>query len=52
MEDKFKKYLPEFYRNHLLDKFHNIHQGNMSVRDYIARFDDLILRCDVREDRY
>jgi len=24
----------------------------MSVRDYIARFDDLTLCCDVREDRY
>jgi len=49
MKDKFKEnYLLEFYRNHLLD----ICQGNMYVWDYIARFDDLTLRCDVREDCY
>ena len=24
----------------------------MSIRDYIAKFGDLALRCDVREDRF
>ena len=53
MKNKLKeKYLSEFYRNHLLDKLHNLHQGNISFRDYIAIFDNLTLRCDVREDHY
>ena len=53
MKDKFKeKYLPEFYRNHLSDKLHTLRQGNMPVRDYIARFHDITLCCDVRENCY
>ena len=32
MKHKLKeKYLPEFYRNRLLDKLHNLRQGSMSV---------------------
>ena len=47
-ENKHKEiYLPESYRNRLLDKLHNLRQGSMSLQDYIARFD-----CDVREDRF
>jgi len=42
MKNKLKKkYIPEIYRNHLLDGLHNLRYGNMSVRDYITRFDDL-----------
>ena len=51
MKDKLKeKHLSEFYRDRFLDKLHNLRQGNMSVWDYIARFDDLTLHYDVRED--
>ena len=35
----------------LLNKLHNFRQGDLSVRDYIARFEDLICCCDVREHR-
>ena len=53
MKDKLKKkYLPEFYWNCLLNKLHNLSQGNMSVYDYITRFDDLTLCCDMRENCY
>jgi len=30
----------EGYMHRLLDKLHNLHQGDLSVRDYIARFSD------------
>ena len=53
MKDKLKeKYLPKSYRNHLLDELHNLHQGNMFVQNNTVRFDDLTLRCDVKEDSY
>lgn len=43
MKDKFKeKYILMYYRNCLLGKLH--------VWDYMARFDGLNLRCDVRMD--
>jgi len=32
-----------------LDKLHNLSLGDLSVRHYIARFEDLTRRCDMRE---
>jgi len=49
MKQKFKeKCLPDSYKQRLLDKLHNLHQGSMSVQDYTTEFDDLTLRCKVR----
>ena len=39
----------EYYRDHLLDQLYNFHQGDMFVQDYIAIFENLIRRSDVRE---
>jgi len=33
----------------LLDKLHNLYQGDLSSRDYIVKFEDLSRYCDVRE---
>ena len=44
-----KKYILEYFRNHLLDQLYNVRQGDMPVQDYIAKFENLILCCDVRE---
>ena len=50
MKEKIKKkYLPEYYRNRLLHQLHNFRQGNMLVHDYITKFEDLTLHCDVSE---
>ena len=50
MKEKLKeKYLPEYYKNRLLDQLNNLRQGDMSVQNYIAKFEDLTLRCDVSE---
>jgi len=49
MKEKLEeKYLPEYYRNHLLDKLHNLRQSDISVQDYRANFEDLTFCCDVR----
>ena len=39
----------QYYKNHPLDQLHNLHQGHMPVQDFIAIFDDLTRRSDVRE---
>ena len=52
MKEKFtEKYLPEYYKNHLLDQLHNLRQGHMSIQNYIAIFEDLTRCYDVREHR-
>ena len=44
-----EKYLPESYNQQLLDQWNKIHQGNRSVSDYIAEFDEFAVRCSVTE---
>ena len=52
MKEKLKeKYLPKYYRNRLLDQLHNLRQTDMSIQDYIAKFEDLTLRYDERWHR-
>ena len=34
-----------------LEQLYNLRQGNLSIRDYIDRFENLTRRCDVREHR-
>jgi len=42
MKEKLaEKYLLEYYRNYLLKRY-------MFIQDYIATFEDLTCRCDVR----
>ena len=41
-----EKYLPESYNQKLLDQWNRIRQGNRSVSDYIAQFDDFTVRCN------
>jgi len=50
-ENLKEKYLPEYNRKCLLDLLHNLCLGDMSVQDYIAKFEDLTFHCDVREHR-
>jgi len=39
----------QHYRDPHLDQLHNLHQGHVSVHDYIAIFKDLTHRNEVRE---
>ena len=51
MKEKLKsKYLPVSYRQWMLDEWQNLKQGSKPVSDYIAKFDEYMSRCDIRED--
>eukprot|EP00268_Persea_americana_P024504 TRINITY_DN23914_c0_g4_i3.p1 TRINITY_DN23914_c0_g4~~TRINITY_DN23914_c0_g4_i3.p1 ORF type:complete len:415 (+),score=60.05 TRINITY_DN23914_c0_g4_i3:201-1445(+) len=51
MKERLKdKYLPQSYRERLLDQRSNLRQGSMTVSEYITKFEEFNLRCDVRED--
>jgi len=39
----------QHYRDPYVDQLHNLHQGHMSVHNYIAIFKDLAHRSEVRE---
>jgi hypothetical protein len=51
MKQKFQeKYLPQSYRNKLLDQWNNLKQGNKSTNEYITQFNDYMIRCAIREN--
>ena len=41
------KFVPACYRPMIIDECQHLQQGDGSVVDYIARFDDLMIRCNV-----
>ncbi|KAK8933568.1 hypothetical protein KSP39_PZI015465 [Platanthera zijinensis] len=45
-----EKYLPASYRDRLLDEVYALRQGTMSVAEYMTKFDDLMVRSDLREE--
>ncbi|CAL2237611.1 unnamed protein product [Prunus armeniaca] len=52
MKERLKqKYLPLSYEQSLLDEWQTLRQDDMLVAEYIAKFEEFMLRCDIREDR-
>ena len=50
MREKLRrKYLPASYTQKLLDQWQTLSQGSKSVADYIAKFDEYVMRCKVVE---
>jgi len=45
-----KKYVPETYRGSLMQELYALRQGPMTIDEYKARFDNLVLRSQIRED--
>ncbi|KAI9200279.1 hypothetical protein LWI28_005289 [Acer negundo] len=45
-----EKYLPTYYRSALLDQYLNIKQSSSSVNDHMSVFDDLLIRCNIKEE--
>ncbi|KAI9194147.1 hypothetical protein LWI28_003501 [Acer negundo] len=45
-----EKYLPTYYRSALLEQYLNIKQSSSSVNDYMSVFDDLLIRCNIKEE--
>ncbi|KAL3821482.1 hypothetical protein ACJIZ3_007387 [Penstemon smallii] len=41
---------PLSYHQQLLDKWQSLRQGSMSVTEYISKFEEFMLRCNVTED--
>ena len=51
MKDKLReKYLPPCYHQRLLDQWQKLTQGNRPADEYIAKFDEYLMRCNVNED--
>jgi hypothetical protein len=46
-----EKYIPQSYRNKLLDQWNNLRQGNKSINEYITQFNDYMIRCAIRENK-
>ncbi|KAL9415754.1 hypothetical protein AB3S75_039028 [Citrus x aurantiifolia] len=44
-----RKFLPDNYRQDIYLKFHNFRQKELSVEDYTAEFDNLMMKCDLVE---
>jgi len=50
MRDKLKaKFLPTHYLHDNYLKFHNLKQGTKSVEEYTREFEQLLLKCDLKE---
>ena len=51
MRDKLKaKFLPSHYVQDNYFKLHHLKQGTKSVEEYTREFEQLLLKCDLRED--
>jgi len=44
-----KKYLPSYFKDNLLDHLSRLRQRSLSIKEYMTKFDDLTVRCDVSE---
>ncbi|MQM18456.1 hypothetical protein Taro_051448 [Colocasia esculenta] len=45
-----EKYLPATYRQRLIDRWQSLTQGSRPASEYIAEFDEYLLRCGVHEE--
>ncbi|MQM18642.1 hypothetical protein Taro_051636 [Colocasia esculenta] len=45
-----EKYLPATYHQCLIDRWQSLTRGNRPVSEYIAEFDEYLLRCGVHEE--
>lgn len=52
MKHQFKeKYLPPSYYPRLLDQWNLLGQGNMPANEYVAKFDEFMVRCSTVESK-
>ncbi|GFZ09160.1 hypothetical protein Acr_20g0009680 [Actinidia rufa] len=45
-----EKYLPQSYQGDMLDKWNILRQGSKPATEYVAQFEEYLMRCDIRED--
>ena len=47
MTDELKgKYVPPSFSDRLMDKWHQYNQGNKLAKEYVAKFDEFLIRCN------
>ena len=52
MKDRLKeKYVPPYYYDHLLDRWHRIFQGNKSAKKYASEFDEFLNCYNILDKR-
>ena len=44
------KFVPAYYQPMIIDEWQHLRQGDGTVADYIARFDDLMIRCNIDKE--
>ena len=44
------KFVPACYRPMIINEWQHLRQGDSTVADYIARFDDLMIHCNLDEE--
>ena len=44
------KFVPACYRPMIIDEWQHLRQGDETVVDYIAQFDDLMIQCNIDEE--
>ncbi|GFS36269.1 hypothetical protein Acr_00g0045000 [Actinidia rufa] len=44
-----EKYLPQSYQGDMLDKWNNLRQGSKPATEYVAQFEEYLMRCNIRE---
>ena len=45
-----EKYVPLAYKECLLDQWQSLRQGNMTAAEYIDKFEEFMVRCNINED--
>lgn len=46
----YEKYLPQFYQVKLPNQWNSLRQRNMPVSDYMAQFDEYMMKCSILND--
>ena len=53
MKQKLKeKYLPSFHKRQMMDNWLNLKQLNTNESDYYTQFEEMKLKCAVREEQW
>lgn len=45
-----EKYLPSYYLQETITHFQNLKQGGRTVEEYAGEFEELMMKCEMRED--
>lgn len=52
VEGKIPPHPPTYYRSKSVEQLLNLRQSTSNVSDYLARFEELMLRCEIDEEPF